>query len=554
MRLSGQCLIAVGVIALGSSAMAATPLGTAFTYQGRLKDNGTPPTGIYDLSFSLFADAAGGAAVSGPVTLEDVSVTDGFFTVQLDFGANAFNGEDRWLELAVKPGVGGAFATLAPRQLITVAPYALQSRGMYVDQNRNVTLGDQFYITQSPKFAGVGRNTRISSAEVFGLSATAAAGAYGGMYINTSDVGGLPFYGYATAGAPKAWSYLDGNDGNKWKLAYPALFAEVVRLCVDNTNARVGINTTTPENTLHVYKASAGAVTGYSNAPLIVENSTHCYINLLTPDASERGILFGSASDNVSGGIIYNSSSLSNGFQFRTNGNTTRMTLNQSGNLGINVANAGSKLQILTNDGTQGFSSLSLGTNRAGTFQIINPSTTSNALYVTTTSNNAAALFVQGIGAAPAIEAIGTTKTDVLEVTGADVAERFPASEETEPGIVMAIDKKNPGKLCIARGAYNRCVAGVVSGANNLSAGAILGNLPGHENAPAIALSGRVWVKCDATERAIEPGDLLTTSDLPGHAMAVHNHDRASGATLGKAMTELEKGSTGLVLVLVNLQ
>ena len=119
--------------------------------------------------------------------------------------------------------------------------------------------------------------------------------------------------------------------------------------------------------------------------------------------------------------------------------------------------------------------------------------------------------------------------------------------------MVAEIDPDNPGKLRIVRGAYSRRVAGVVSGANGLPTGAILGNLPGSENAPPIALSGRVWVYCDATENAIEPGDLLTTSGTPGHAMKVTDYPRAQGAILGKAMSRLD-GEKGLVLVLVTLQ
>jgi hypothetical protein len=106
----------------------------------------------------------------------------------------------------------------------------------------------------------------------------------------------------------------------------------------------------------------------------------------------------------------------------------------------------------------------------------------------------------------------------------------------------------------MSRGSYNRCVAGVVSGANNFSVGAVLGNLPGHEDAPAIALSGRVYVKCDASAGAIEPGDMLTTSDTPGHAMKATDGDKSHGAVIGKAMGRLEAGERGLILVLVNLQ
>jgi hypothetical protein len=151
------------------------------------------------------------------------------------------------------------------------------------------------------------------------------------------------------------------------------------------------------------------------------------------------------------------------------------------------------------------------------------------------------------------LDAHGYTKVRVLEIQGADLAEKFPVSEQAKPGMVMEIDPYNPGELRLARGAYNRRVAGVVSGANGLSVGAVLGNMEGMEEAPPIALSGRVWVHCDAASGAIEPGDLLTTSETPGHAMKVTDHAKAQGAIIGKAMTALSEGK-GLILVLVSLQ
>jgi hypothetical protein len=162
-----------------------------------------------------------------------------------------------------------------------------------------------------------------------------------------------------------------------------------------------------------------------------------------------------------------------------------------------------------------------------------------------------------GIGTtAPAakLDVNGTARVKVLEITGADLAEKFPTTETLEPGTVVEIDPDNPGHLRKAQGAYNKRVAGVVAGANGLSKGIILGNLEGSENHTPIAISGRVWVYADATQEAIEPGDLLTTSDMPGHAMKASDPSRAHGAVLGKAMTRLEKGKTGMVLVLVNLQ
>ncbi len=149
----------------------------------------------------------------------------------------------------------------------------------------------------------------------------------------------------------------------------------------------------------------------------------------------------------------------------------------------------------------------------------------------------------------------GRLKCNILEVAGADVAEKFPSNDEkVEPGTVMEIDPDNPGKLRIAREAYSSRVAGVVSGAGDLQPGTVLGNQPGSEDGPAIALSGRVWVRCDASSGGINPGDFLTTSAIPGYSMKAFDRERSQGAVLGKAMTALAEGDKGLVLVLVNLQ
>src|SRR5205823_4703418 len=101
--------------------------------------------------------------------------------------------------------------------------------------------------------------------------------------------------------------------------------------------------------------------------------------------------------------------------------------------------------------------------------------------------------------------------------------------------------------------AYDSHVAGVISGANGINPGIQMqqqGLLEGGKN---VALTGRVYVQADAAFGAIKPGDLLTTSSTPGHAMKVSNHNKAQGAILGKAMTGLKSGR-GSVLVLVTLQ
>jgi hypothetical protein len=116
----------VGVLVLGllGSGLAA-PLGTTFTYQGRLNDGANPATGRFDFRFTLH-DSLSGPTQIGATLTNTATVTDGVFTTTLDFGSGAFAGEGRWLELGVRTnGNTGAFAPLTPRQPLTAAPYAL---------------------------------------------------------------------------------------------------------------------------------------------------------------------------------------------------------------------------------------------------------------------------------------------------------------------------------------------------------------------------------------------------------------------------------------------
>lgn len=150
----------------------------------------------------------------------------------------------------------------------------------------------------------------------------------------------------------------------------------------------------------------------------------------------------------------------------------------------------------------------------------------------------------------------GTTRTRVLQITGgSDIAEPFEITGTTiEPGMVVAIDPQRPGQLRIPDQEYDRTVAGIISGAGGIKPGLTLQQDSSIANgAHPVAMSGRVYCWADASYGPIEPGDLLTTSATPGHAMQVADHDKAQGAILGKAMSALAE-SKGLILVLVTLQ
>src|SRR5271156_23198 len=88
----------IGVIAFGCFAQTLFAQSTAFTYQGRLNDGANPASGSYDVQFTLFAVDTGGSAVAGPLTNSPTGVSNGLFTVTLDFGGQ-FPGADRWLEI-----------------------------------------------------------------------------------------------------------------------------------------------------------------------------------------------------------------------------------------------------------------------------------------------------------------------------------------------------------------------------------------------------------------------------------------------------------------------
>lgn len=152
----------------------------------------------------------------------------------------------------------------------------------------------------------------------------------------------------------------------------------------------------------------------------------------------------------------------------------------------------------------------------------------------------------------------GRVITQELQITGgSDLSEQFDInakSETLQPGMVVCIDPQRPGELRVSTQAYDSTVAGIISGAGGVKPGMLMGQRGSKaDGAHPVALTGRVYCLADASNGSIQPGDLLTTSDTPGHCMKVTEHNKARGAILGKAMTSLKDGKD-LVLVLVTLQ
>ena len=152
---------------------------------------------------------------------------------------------------------------------------------------------------------------------------------------------------------------------------------------------------------------------------------------------------------------------------------------------------------------------------------------------------------------------VGKVTTDELQIRGgSDLVEYFEAAEDATaiaPGTIVVLDSDHLGKIKTCDQAYDRRVIGIVSGANGIRSGMMMGQEDSEAtgNTP-VAIAGRVYVHSDATNGAIQPGDMLCPSPTAGAAMKVLDWDKARGSIIGKALTAPD--ANGFVLVLVNLQ
>ncbi|MBK7997591.1 MAG: hypothetical protein IPK15_02355 [Verrucomicrobia bacterium] len=129
--------------------------GTAFTFQGRLNDGAGPATGNYDLRFTLHDTLAGGSQIGSPLTNAPVGVTNGLFTVRLDFGPTAFTGASRWIQVSVRTnGSAAAHTLLAPRQPVTAAPYSVLAGNISGNLPRRSALREHSEAQRQPDLLG----------------------------------------------------------------------------------------------------------------------------------------------------------------------------------------------------------------------------------------------------------------------------------------------------------------------------------------------------------------------------------------------------------------
>jgi hypothetical protein len=144
-------ILGTGLIVCVTRVGEAVPMGTAFTYQGRLFDANNPTDGIYDFEFLLYNAPSDGNQTASKVEINNLDVIDGYFTVELDFGSDVFSGETRWLEIGIRPGEFDdpcEYIPLSPRTELTPVPYALHTQGIVVGMRKLFRLRQHLRISQ----------------------------------------------------------------------------------------------------------------------------------------------------------------------------------------------------------------------------------------------------------------------------------------------------------------------------------------------------------------------------------------------------------------------
>ena len=512
-------------------------IGTAFTYQGRLTDGGAAANATYEFSFKLFDALTLGNQV-GPTINTDVGVSNGLFTANLDFGA-VITGTALYLDIGVRPdGSVDPYTTLSPRQAITPAPYALtlrpgadvigaQTNNAVVEAHNTATAGSTSYALR-----GETDSTAGSVAAIYGRVTSTAPGGFstGVRGVNEGTGGnGIGIWG--------------SQNGRGWGVYGTVVSGTAVFGDAGSIGANIGVrgDTSSAAGYAGFFANSGGAggvglyTSGGDNAAPDIVLGGNDDGRIASDPAYAGSDIFLTSNDAVvvqldsDGGVIEDAD-----FEIQRRGGSAIFNVDESGEVSVFTSALTETVEIVPTEGIGDGAQIALR-NAAGQSTIV-------------------------LDAEFGAGGNGRITTEVLQITGgADLSEQFEVRSarggpQPSPGAVVCIDAEHLGQLALCSQAYQRTVAGVISGAGGLKPGLMMGQGGTHADGRyPVALTGRVYVWADASNGAIAPGDLLTTSTTPGIAMKVTDYGLAQGAILGKAMSGLSHGQ-GLVLVLVTLQ
>jgi len=203
---------------------------SAFTYQGKLNDGNNTANGSYDMQFALYDSIAGGNQTGAAQTLMAVVVTNGYFSVLLDFGSQ-FPGANRWIEISVRTNGFSNFSKLSPRQVVTSSPYAITAGKLsgpvtYSQLPANVITNGQTNVVLNGTFSGAlvngtiaANNFPTSSPTNIGLASPNSITAIGNsLYRRPYTAPAMVINGWGDGGNDQAteydfFRYPDGRSG-----------------------------------------------------------------------------------------------------------------------------------------------------------------------------------------------------------------------------------------------------------------------------------------------------------------------------------------------------
>ena len=441
----------------------------------------------------------------------------------------------------IRPAAGSATPWCPPGIADSAAPGTCLPASSVPTMGALYPIGSDWYVDAGSGFVGLGTTAPTSRLDVDGVIRSRTGGIEypdGTLQTTATLVGPAGPPGPTGLTGPTGPTGLTGPTGPIGPIgpegpAGTSLWTDNTTSSFVWTNARVGVGTTTPLDELHV--VGNAQVTGDVMAS---------YGSSTAP-----GFRFGNGTESagLSSPSVETVAVITSGVE--------RIHVDSSGRVGIGRSAPTGTLDILGSGAGVSAAVRATNTDASG-IAFWGEAYGDNGAMVLV--NNGTGSIMRGFtgGCCPVFEVrnSGRVVTTALEITGGgDLVEAFDSTGECAPGTVVVIDPANPGNLMPSSEPYDTKVAGAVSGAGGVSHGVLLTQKDVLEGDTLVAMTGRVFVRCTTESGPIQPGDLLTTSSLAGHAMKALERERSGGAVLGKAMTSLDE-DTGLVLVLVNLQ